>query len=100
MSTPPPDAPTGVTATIVTGPAVQVGWDAVSGAASYEIRRNGTLLDTVTSPGYTDPAPPSDTLLSYTVRALDDLGQHSTDSASADVTITAAGRAGQPGRRR
>jgi hypothetical protein len=88
-STPPPNAPTGVTATVVAGPAVQVGWSAVSGAAGYQVRRNGTLLDTVTSPGYTDAAPPSDTLLSYTVRAVDGIGQPSVDSLPAEVTITA-----------
>ena len=60
-ATPPPSPPTGVTATAIAGPKVQVGWDAVTGAASYAVLRNGTQIGTATSPGFTDNSPPSGT---------------------------------------
>jgi chitodextrinase len=85
---PPPSAPTGVTATAVAGPKVQVGWDAVAGAASYVVLRNGTQIGTAASPGFTDTSPPSGTTLSYTVRTVDGLGRTSSDSAPASVTIS------------
>ena len=87
-TTPPPSPPTGVTATAIAGPKVQVGWDAVAGAASYVVLRNGTQIGTATSPGFTDTSPPSGTALSYTVRTVDDLGRTSSDSTAATVTIT------------
>ena len=87
-NTPPPAPPTGVTATPIAGPKVQVGWDAVAGAASYVVLRNGTQIGTATSPGFTDTSPPSGTALSYTVRTVDDLGRTSSDSTAATVTIT------------
>ena len=49
--------------------------------------RNGALLTAVASPGYTDPAPGTGTI-TYTVRAIDSIGQQSTDSTPASVTIT------------
>ena len=60
-ATPPPSPPTGVTATAIAGPKVQVGWDAVTGAASYAVLRNGTQIGSATSPGFTDTSPPSGT---------------------------------------
>ena len=87
-TTPPPSPPTGVTATAVAGPKVQVGWDPVAGAASYVVLRDGTQVGTATSPGFTDNSPPSGTTLSYTVRTVDDLGRTSSDSTAATVSIT------------
>jgi len=87
-TTPPPSPPTGVTATAIAGPKVQVGWDAVAGAASYVVLRNGTQIGTAPSPGFTDDSPPSGTTLSYTVRTVDDLGRSSSDSTAATVSIT------------
>ena len=95
-ATPPPSPPTGVTATAVAGPKVQVGWDAVAGAASYVVLRNGTQIGSATSPGFTDTSPPSGTTLSYTVRTVDDLGRTSSDSTAATVTHHPPGSAGQP----
>jgi chitodextrinase len=85
---PPPAPPTGVTATAIAGPKVQVGWDAVAGAASYVVLRNGTQIGSAPSPGFTDDSPPSGTALSYTVRTVDDLGRTSSDSTAATLTIT------------
>ncbi len=74
-------------ATLVAGPGVQLSWDAVNGTTSYAVLRNGALLSAVASPGYTDPAPGTGTI-TYTVRAIDSIGQQSTDSTPASVTIT------------
>jgi len=87
-SAPPPSPPTGVTAAAIAGPKVQVGWDPVTGAASYVVLRNGSQIGTATSPGFTDTSPPSGTTLSYTVRTVDDLGRTSSDSSAATVDIT------------
>jgi chitodextrinase len=87
-ATPPPSPPTGVAATAIAGPKVQVGWDAVAGAASYVVLRNGTQVGTAATPGFTDDSPPSGTTLSYTVRTVDDLGRTSSDSTAATVSIT------------
>ena len=87
--TPPPSAPTNLVATVVAGPSVQLTWNAVSGATSYAVIRNGALLTAVPSPGYTDPAPGTGTF-TYTVRAIDAIGQQSADSAPASVIIDPA----------
>ena len=84
---PPLDPPAHLVATLVAGPGVQLSWDAVNGTTSYAVLRNGALLNAVASPGYTEPAPGTGTI-TYTVRAIDSIGQQSTDSTPASVTIT------------
>ena len=66
---------------------MQLAWDAVGGASSYVVLRGGNLLTTVAAPGYTDPSPGTGTV-TYTVRAVDAIGQQSADSTPASVTIT------------
>jgi len=86
--TPPPVPPGNVTATAVAGPKVQVGWDAVSGAASYVVLRNGVQVATPATPGFTDTSPPAGAPLAYTVRTVDGLGRTSNDSTAATVDVT------------
>ena len=67
--TAPPAAPASLTATVA-GTGVQLAWTASAGAASYEVRRDGTPIATVTGTAHTDAAPGVGTF-TYTVRALD-----------------------------
>ena len=83
----PPAAPGNLTAMVLSGPSVLLAWDAVGGASSYVVLRGGSPLATVPSPGYTDPSPGNGTI-TYTVRAVDAIGQQSADSAPASVTIS------------
>ena len=62
-------APASLTATVA-GTGVQLAWTASAGAASYEVRRDGTPIATVTGTAHTDAAPGVGTF-TYTVRALD-----------------------------
>jgi chitodextrinase len=88
-NTPPPDPPTGVTASALPGPQVQVTWNPSANAVSYVVFRDGSLLAAPTSTSHTDPSPPTGTELSYTVRAVDDIGRMSGDSTPATITINA-----------
>jgi uncharacterized protein YkwD len=85
-----PAAPTGVNAVATSSTTVQVTWNAVAGATSYEVyRRNPggsfTLRGTSLLPTYNDSAS-SNTAYLYRVRAVN-LGGSSGDSAS-DLATT------------
>jgi Cysteine-rich secretory protein family len=85
-----PAAPTGVTATATTGTQVQVTWNAVAGATSYQIFRRdpgGSFVQRGTSvtTSFNDTAS-GDTAYLYRVRAVN-AGGASGDSAS-DVATT------------
>ena len=85
--TAPPAAPASLTTTVA-GTGVQLAWSASAGAASYEVRRDGTLIATVTGTAHTDAAPGVGTF-SYTVRAVDAGGRASGDSPVAQATVNA-----------
>jgi hypothetical protein len=70
------------------------------GVSSYEIRRNGSVITTVPTPGYTDTGRVNGTLYSYEVRALDLAGNVSapaTDSATPRVLGNAVVRVNSGG---
>ncbi|MCQ4082820.1 PHB depolymerase family esterase [Streptomyces sp. RB6PN25] len=81
-------APTGVIATGTTGTSASLSWNAVSGAASYDVRRNGTEAGSTTSTSYTDTGLASGTTYSYTVAAVDSSGAVGTPSAAVSATTT------------
>jgi hypothetical protein len=87
-NTPPPDAPTGLAATGVTGPKVHLTWNASVGAVSYNVYRDGGLLGSAATTAFDDASPPIGSQLSYTVRAVDAVPQESTDSTAAVITLT------------
>ena len=62
--------------------------DAV-GVVAYDVYRNGVLVASVTSPGYTDTALTASTTYNYTVRARDAANNVSAASGSRSVTTTA-----------
>ena len=62
--------------------------DAV-GVVAYDVYRNGVLVASVASPGYTDTALAASTTYSYTVKARDAANNASAASGSRSVTTTA-----------
>lgn len=86
----PPDAPTGLAA--VTAPAIGLSWDAVVGADSYDLERDGTVIETgLVGTSYTDTAVVFDTQYSYRLRS--DTGGVKSDwtaAVSHTPTTTAA----------
>ena len=80
----PPAAPTGLTAA-VSGESVNLTWNAVSGASSYQVYRDGSLLSSVVTNSFSDDGLANGTYL-YEVSALGDYGE-SEDKANVNVTI-------------
>ncbi|TKA09315.1 extracellular catalytic domain type 1 short-chain-length polyhydroxyalkanoate depolymerase [Actinacidiphila oryziradicis] len=86
-------APTGVAVTGTTNTSVSLSWNAVSGAASYSVYREGTKAASTTSTSYTDTGLASGTAYSYTVAAVDSSGR--VGASSTAVTATTTGYAPQ-----
>jgi poly(3-hydroxybutyrate) depolymerase len=86
-----PPAPTGLSVTGTTNTSVSLSWNAVSGAASYNVYRNGTKVNTsaVTGTSYTDTGLTASTAYSYTVAAVDSSGTVGAQSAAVNATTTA-----------
>ena len=95
-TTNPPDpvlpAPTGVSTSGATASSMSIGWNAVSGAASYNVYRNGNKTNAlpVTATSFTDTGLAASTTYSWTVRAADANGTEGTASAPASGTTLAA----------
>nr|BFD80735.1 PHB depolymerase family esterase [Streptomyces sp. Xyl84] len=87
-------APSGVSVTSTTDTGTSLSWNAVSGAASYNVYRNGTKVASPTATSYTDTGLSAGTSYSYTVAAVDSAGAVGT--ASAPVTATTSGSAPAP----
>jgi hypothetical protein len=86
--TTPPTPPGNLTATANNATKVTLSWTAsadASGIASYEVRRDGTVIATEPSPGYVDTGLTPGTAYVYEVRAIDGADIPS-DPASASVT--------------
>lgn len=98
-TTPPPaalPAPTGVTASNPTASSMAIAWSAVTGAASYNVYRNGNKSNAlpVTATTYSDTGLAAATSYSWTVKAADSNSAEGT--ASAPVTATTSGTAPPP----
>ncbi len=85
-----PSVPGNVVATATSSTSVQIGWTASSEKGgtigSYEVFRNGSLLDTVPDTPYLDITAQPGTTYTYTVIALDGIGASSTPANSNAVT--------------
>ncbi|WP_236347683.1 starch-binding protein, partial [Paenibacillus plantiphilus] len=95
-----PTVPTNVQGTAVGTTTVNLTWSPSTddkGVASYEIYRNGTLKGSSTSTSYSDTTVANDNTYSYTVRAVDTIGQKSAASAPATVKIGNGGQQPQAG---
>ncbi|MFG2915441.1 PHB depolymerase family esterase [Kitasatospora sp. NPDC048298] len=83
-------APTGLTATAAAG-SVALGWQAVSGAASYQVFRNGTQVGSASGTAFTDTGLTAGTTYSYTVAAVDASGAAGARSAAVTATTPGGG---------
>ncbi|ROQ69309.1 poly(hydroxyalkanoate) depolymerase family esterase [Streptomyces sp. 840.1] len=82
-------APAGVTVTGTTGTTASLSWNAVGGAASYALYRDGTKVASPAGTTHTDTGLTAGTAYRYTVAAVDSGGTAGT--ASAQVTATTTG---------
>ncbi len=92
----PPDAPAGLTGPARTSPPPELSWDAVTGASSYALYRDGTPVWSGAAVSATDGAAPEGTL-SYVVTALDAAGNESVPSAAVVVERKSAAPAAPAG---
>ncbi|MFF5504569.1 fibronectin type III domain-containing protein [Streptomyces roseolus] len=85
-------APTGVTVTATTASSASLSWNAVPGAASYDVYRDGAKVNAapVTSTGHTDSGLTAGTAYGYTVAAVDASGAPGARSAPVTATTTGA----------
>jgi poly(3-hydroxybutyrate) depolymerase len=83
-------APTGVGTSNATASSMTIGWSGVSGAASYNVYRNGSKANTsaVTATSFNDSGLAAATTYSWTVRAVDGNGAEGAVSAPATGTTT------------
>jgi len=96
----PPSVPAGLDA-VDRGPrSIQLAWTAAtdnpggSGLAGYDVYRNGSLVSSPTSNGFTDTALAPSTQYRYRVRARDAAGNASAQSAELAASTTADGGTG------
>ena len=92
-TTPPPatlPAPTGVAASNATASSMTISWNAVTGAASYNVYRNASKANAlpVTATSYSDTGLAAATTYSWTVKAVDGSNAESVASSAAAGTTT------------
>ncbi|MBC7917755.1 MAG: hypothetical protein H7Y28_08095 [Rhodoferax sp.] len=92
-TTPPPaalPAPTGVATSSASASSMTVSWNAVTGAASYNVYRNASKTNAlpVTATSYSDTGLAAATTYSWTVKAVDGNNAESVASAAAAGTTT------------
>lgn len=80
-----PATPTGLSAIVIDASSIAVSWDAVDGADSYIVTRNGSGLPEKIGTSFTDSGLTSATTYEYTVAAKNEAG---TSAASAPVSRT------------
>ncbi|AKJ15500.1 esterase [Streptomyces incarnatus] len=83
-------APSGVTVTGTTDTSASLSWNAVSGAASYDVYRDGTKVGSATGTSYTDTGLSAGTSYRYTVAAVDSTGAVGASSSAVTATTTGA----------
>ena len=90
QTTPTLPAPTGLAVTGTTNTSVSLSWSAVSGAASYNVYRGGTKVNSspVTGTSYTDSGLSAGAQYSYTVAAVDSSGAIGAQSTAVNATTT------------
>ncbi|MFJ5033904.1 PHB depolymerase family esterase [Streptomyces sp. NPDC088560] len=86
-------APSGLTVTGTTDTGASLSWNSVSGAASYNVYRDGTKVGSATGTTYTDTGLSAGTTYGYTVAAVDSSG--AVGASSVSVTATTTGSAPQ-----
>lgn len=80
----PPEAPSNFRASSASVTAISLAWDAVTGAESYQLSRDGVVIHTGEYPSYTDSGLTAETAYTYTLSAINSAG------SSAETTLEAA----------
>jgi poly(3-hydroxybutyrate) depolymerase len=85
-------APAGVTASGATNTTMIIGWQAVTGAAGYNVFRGGTKVNgnAVAGTSFTDSGLAAATTYSWSVAAVDSAGAQGAMSSSVSATTTGA----------
>ncbi|MFE4449832.1 PHB depolymerase family esterase [Streptomyces sp. NPDC056796] len=81
-------APTGLKVTGVTDSGASLAWDAVTGAASYTVYRDGAEVATTPSASFTDTGLTAGTSYRYSVAAADSSGAAGAGSSAVTATTT------------
>ena len=95
-----PSVPTGLSAPSVTSSSVTLTWTAStdnaggSGIAGYDVYRNGSLVGSPPSVGYTNSGLSAATAYNYRVRARDNAGNASAQGAQISATTSPGGGGG------
>lgn len=96
----PPSVPQGLASPSQTASTVSLTWNAStdnaggSGVAGYDVYRNGALVGSTSATSYTDTGLAASTSYSYTVRARDNAGNASAQSAAISAKTSAGGGGG------
>jgi chitinase len=91
-----PAAPTGLAAGATTSSSVPLTWNSVSNATAYNVYRNGTKVDTVTTNSATEAGLAASTTYSFQVTATNAAGE-SPKSNTVSATTQASGGGGGGG---
>lgn len=92
--TTPPSVPTGLSATALSSSSIALSWNAStdnaggSGVAGYDVYRNGSLIASPTTTGYTNNGLAANTTYSYAVRARDNASPANASAQSGAVSAT------------
>lgn len=92
-----PSVPAGLTATSVTASSVNLSWNAStdnaggSGIAGYDVYRNGTLVGSPTGTTFSNTGLSASTAYNFRVRARDNAGNASAQSAQISATTSVGG---------
>jgi chitinase len=95
-----PSVPAGLAAPSVTSSSINLTWTAStdnaggSGVAGYDVYRNGGLVGSSSSTGYTDSGLAAATAYTYRVRARDNAGNASAQSTQISATTSQGGGGG------
>lgn len=95
-----PSVPTGLASPSKTSSSVTLSWNAStdnaggSGVAGYDVYRNGGLVGSSASTGYTDSGLAASTAYAYRVRARDNAGNPSAQGTQISVTTSTGGGGG------
>lgn len=85
------NAPTNLTATVISGSQIDLSWSSVSGAVSYKVYRDSTYIASSTTTSYSDTGLSSGVSYSYTVSAVNAYGGESDQSSSVSATTLGGG---------
>ena len=82
----PPEAPSNFRASSASMAAIALAWDAVTGAESYQLSRDGVVIYTGEYPSYTDSGLTAETAYTYTLTAVNSAGSSVETTLEATTT--------------